>query len=227
MIDLTCTNGDHPHALPFGAPDGDLLNENENLAGPIAMLRRASPSVAWPRGQRALWRLIAGMTPHAQMLEPSGVAAVKDLLRLHVAGVPRAMPQIEAIVGLNHRPVMQWMAVQPMSTFVRGIEIHLTVDESAFSAFSLRIFSEVMDRLFAPHTSMNGFVQLVVRAMESGRELRRCPPRLGTTQLLGQAVPFIRLTAHWRFASARPPLTCPPPLHHPAPRAPPARSPAA
>ncbi|WP_165847911.1 type VI secretion system baseplate subunit TssF [Paraburkholderia lacunae] len=183
-IDLTCTNADRPSALPFGTPDGDLLNENENLAARISLLRRASPSQTRPQDPGTLWRLIAGMTPHALTLQPSGLSGLKDLLNLHLAGASRAAPQIDAITRLDHKSVVQWMALKPMSTFVRGIEIALTVDESAFTAFSLHTFSGVIDRFFAPYAPSNGFVRLVIHATGSGRELRRCRPQFGASPLL-------------------------------------------
>ncbi|VWB51112.1 type VI secretion protein [Burkholderia aenigmatica] len=60
-----------------------------------------------------------------------------------------------------------------MPSFVRGLEVTLTVDEQAFAAASLSTFN-------APATS---FVQLVVTSANNGREIRRCAPRPGTIPL--------------------------------------------
>lgn len=178
---LTCSNGDRPRTLPYGAPDGDLLNEKDNLAARIAMLRPASPRQSPRQGRGAHWRLIAGLAPHVVMLLPAGLAALKGLLLRGNAG---DAPQIEGIVDLTHRAVMQWMAVKPVSTFVRGVEITLTLDEAAFVASSLHTFAVVMDEFFAPYAPHSGFIQIVLRGRGSRRELCRRPPRMGEMPLL-------------------------------------------
>jgi type VI secretion system protein ImpG len=57
---------------------------------------------------------------------------------------------------------MKWMPVKPLPTFVRGIEVLLTIDETAFVDTSLSTFVGVMDRFFAPYVHLNSFVQLVL-----------------------------------------------------------------
>jgi len=183
-ISLTCSNGDYPQSLSFGAPDGDLFNENDNLSGRVTMLRRASPSRAHAPGHGALWRLVSGLAPHTLLLQSSGVEALKDLLRLQAATTAYPLPHIDAIADIEHRPVMRWMAVKPMSTFVRGIEITLTINEAACVSFSLHTFVGILERFFASSAPANGFVQLVIRAAESGRELLRCPLRQGTAAMI-------------------------------------------
>jgi type VI secretion system protein ImpG len=184
IIGLTCSNGDYPQSLSFGAADGDLLNENDNLSGRVTMLRRASPSQAHAPGGGALWRLVSGLAPHTLLLRSAGVEALKDLLRLQAANTAYPQPHIDAIVDIGHRPVMRWMAVKPMSTFVRGIEITLTINESACVSFSLHTFGSILERFFASSAPENGFVQLAIRAAESGRELLRYPIRPGAAAII-------------------------------------------
>lgn len=184
MLGLSCTNGDHPSTLPFGAPDGDLFNENDNLAGRVTLLRAASRCRAVPPRQRALWQLVAGLAPHVLTLNPAGVDTLRALLRLLAADAPGPTPIVDAIVAVSHRPVMQWMAVKPMSTFLRGIEITVSIEPSAFNTTSLYACSRMLDPFFAHFAPGNGFVQCVIRDADSGREQVRCPPRFGTTAVL-------------------------------------------
>lgn len=184
VVEVTCTNGNYPQTLPAGSADGDLLNENENLAGRISMLRSPSPSRHRIRDRGDLWNLISALSPHAILLQPAGLPALKKLLRQHVPEASRATPQIEAITNLDHKRVMQWMSIPPMPSFVRGIEIALTIDESAFNACSLHTFASVMDRFYAPYAPASGYIQLTVRGRDSDKELWRCPARLGTTQVV-------------------------------------------
>ncbi|MET5012770.1 type VI secretion system baseplate subunit TssF, partial [Burkholderia pseudomallei] len=78
-------------------PDGDLLNEKDNLPGRIALLRRPPPARRFAREHGALWRMLAAMTPHALLLQPSGLGARKALLVQHAARASSAAPQIDAI----------------------------------------------------------------------------------------------------------------------------------
>lgn len=70
-----------------------------------------------------------------------------------------------------------------MPSFVRGLEVTLTVDEQAFAAVSLNAFISVMDHFFTVHAPTTSFVQLVVMSANSGSEIRRCAPRPGTIML--------------------------------------------
>lgn len=183
MLGLTCTNGNHPATLPFGAPDGDLFNENDNLAGRVTLLRAASRCRIVPRRQRALWQLVAGLAPHVLTLNPASVETLRALLRLLAADAAGPTPIIDAIVGVSHRSAMQWTAVKPMSTFVRGIEITVSIEPAALNTASLYACSRMLDPFFAHFAPANGFVQCVIRDA-SGRERVRCPPRFGTTAVL-------------------------------------------
>ncbi|VWC74163.1 type VI secretion protein [Burkholderia lata] len=184
LLGLTCTNGNHPATLPFGAPDGDLFNENDNLAGRVTLLRAASRCRALPARQRALWQLVAGLAPHVLTLNPGSVDTLRAMLRLLAAEASGPTPIIDAIVGVSHRSVMQWTAVKPMSTFVRGIEVTVNVEPSALNAASVYACSRMLDPFFAHFAPANGFVQCVIRDADSGRERVRCPARFGTTPIL-------------------------------------------
>ncbi len=183
-VELTCTNGDYPQTLPIGDAEGDLLNEKDNLPGRIALLRRPTPARRFARDHGALWRMIAAMTPHALLLQPSGLGALKALLVQYATRSSGAVPQIDAIANLDHKAAVRWMAVKPMPTFVRGIEIALTLNEAAFVTSSLKAFVDVMDSFFALHAPPNGFIQLVVYSRDTGRELHRCEPRSAIAQLV-------------------------------------------
>lgn len=181
-IEVTCTNRDLPPTMPFGTPGGDLLNEDASFACTISMLRAPTESVKLPRGSSALWSLLAQFTPNPLSLRPSGLRAL--LHQLSHSRSPSISRLIDSIVGLEHRPCMKWMPVKPLPTFVRGIEVLLTIDETAFVDTSLSTFVGVMDRFFAPYAHLNSFVQLVLLSSGTGSEVIRCDARQGTTAIL-------------------------------------------
>ena len=68
----------------------------------------------------------------------------------------------------------QWMALNSQfPSFVRGIEILLSFDETSLREVSLVIFTKLFERFFAPYGPMNSYVQLVIRSAQTGRELTR------------------------------------------------------
>ncbi|GAU05849.1 type VI secretion system baseplate subunit TssF [Burkholderia stabilis] len=185
-VDVTATNGDLPSRLPIGARDSDLLHEGAALACPIRLLTRPTLPSTLPRGHDTLWRVLAGMSLHPFDLTRTGLKAFKDFLRLHA---PRAsivaQRSIDAIAGLDHQPAIRWMSLDSQfPSFVRGVEIVVSLDETALRDVTLHLFARMLDRLFAPYAPTNSFVELVISSSQTGRELQRCPARTGTRPLI-------------------------------------------
>ncbi len=76
------------------------------------------------------------------------------------------------------------MAGNPFPTFVKGIEIELTVDEQAYVGIGLSLLIELLDRFFALYVHANSFTLLVVRSAKTGEVLKKCLPRSGETVLV-------------------------------------------
>lgn len=184
-VDVLATNGDMPSRLPIGAPDSDLLYEGSALACPITLLSRPTLPTASPRGD-VLWRVLSALAPHPVDLTRTGLPALKELLRFHAprSGVV-AQRCIDAIISLDYKPAIRWISLDnQFPSFVRGMEIVLSFSEAATRDVSLYRFSAVMDQFFGPYAQSNSYVQLVVLAAESGKELLRWPPRAGTQPLV-------------------------------------------
>jgi type VI secretion system protein ImpG len=183
-VDLTCTNRDIPNALPFGLPGGDLLNEGGTLPCKILMLRQATKTFRFSRGEGALWRLITHLTPQPVQLSRVGFDELKRVFRQYATLSPSQTRHIDSVTFLNLRSSVQWIARKPSPGMVRGIEIRLSIDEQAFAGSSLSVFIDVMDRFFARYASENSFVQLLVISQDTGADIRRCSPRQGAAPLL-------------------------------------------
>ncbi|MBR8313423.1 type VI secretion system baseplate subunit TssF [Burkholderia dolosa] len=185
-VDVTATNGELPSRLPIGAPDSDLVHEGGALACPIRLLTQPTLPYSPSRGHGALWRVVAGLSLHPFDLTQTGLKAFKDYLRLHA---PRtnivAQRSIDAIVGLDYQPAMKWMSLDgQFPSFVRGIEIVVSLEENALRDVTLHLFARTLDRLFAPYAPTNSYVQLIVRSSQTARELHRCPARSGTRPVI-------------------------------------------
>ena len=181
-IGLTCNNRESTTSLALGAPDGDLLNEDASFACTISLLRAPTQNASPSQRNGALWRLISQITPNHLSLDAAGL---KAMLHQHAVAVSTAAARrVNGIMALEYRPAMKWMPVKPLPTFVRGVEVVLTIDEQAFAGASLATFIGVMDRFFAPYAHRNSFVQLVVTSGVDGREIVRCGAREGSTPLI-------------------------------------------
>lgn len=185
-VDVTATNGDLPSRLPIGAPDSDLLHEGAALTCPIRLLTRPTLPSSLPRGHDSLWRVVAGMSLHPFDLTQTGLKAFKDFLRLHA---PRAsvvaQRSIDAITGLDYEPAIRWMPLDnQFPSFVRGVEVVVSLDEGMLRDVSLHIFARTLDSLFAPYAPTNSYVELVIRSSQTSGELLRCPARPGTRPLI-------------------------------------------
>lgn len=184
-LDLTCTNRDLPAQLAFGLGGGDLFLQGDAKSScTISMLRRPTPSVRVARGRAAHWKLVSHLALNHVSLSDHGLSPLKEMLTLYD---PRrtavSMRQIDGLVGIEQRGAVQWLPGKPFATFVRGIEVRLTIDEQHFVGSSLAIFVGVLDHFFGLYVHLNSFVQLVVVSKRNGEEIIRCKPRTGESIL--------------------------------------------
>ncbi len=181
--DVTCSNGNFPRAMRAGAEDGDLVNEQGTMVSRIVMLDAPTEVARLSSEGDATWRLITQFAPHSIELTRTGLTELKRLFRQFTAQSAGRAKLLDGLTNLSHRTKQLWLPGKPMPSFVRGLEVTLTVDEQAFAAVSLNAFISVMDHFFAVHAPTTSFVQLVVMSANSGAEIRRCSPRPGTIML--------------------------------------------
>ncbi|KVF27831.1 type VI secretion system baseplate subunit TssF [Burkholderia vietnamiensis] len=181
--DVTCSNGSFPHTMRAGAENGDLVNEQGTMVSRIVMLDAPTEVARLSSQGDAAWRLITQFAPHSIELTRTGLAELKRLLRQFTAHSAGHAKLLDGLTNLSHRAKQLWLPGKPMPSFVRGLEVTLTIDEQAFAAISLNAFIGVMDHFFAVHAPATSFVQLVVMSANTGGEIRRCAPRPGTVML--------------------------------------------
>lgn len=184
-LTLRCTNRDLPHVLACGLEGGDLFLEGSTAIDSITLLRRPTRTQRLPSGKGVQWRLISHLSLNHLSLVGSGLPAFKEMLRLYERGRSAvSLRQIEAITAIAQRPATHWLPGKPFATFVRGIEVRLSIDESGFVGSSLQAFARVLDRFFGLYVHLNSFTQLTVLSARDGEELVRCQPRSGESILL-------------------------------------------
>ena len=184
-IEVKATNRNLPNLLAVGNPGGDLFMAGGSLASEIRLLRKPSVSTRFERGRGALWRLISHLSLNHLSLSAGGLDAIKEMLRLY--DLPRSQTNramLDGLVAIEYRPTTAYLPGQPFSTFVRGTEIRLTVEESSFVGSGLRLFAQVMDRFLGLYTHINSFTQLKLVSARTQEELIVCERRTGCHPLL-------------------------------------------
>ena len=183
-IDLTCSNRNLASQLAIGQLGGDLMLEGGGVAQEIRLLRRPSRSMRFAQGKEAHWRLVSHLSLNHLSLVKGGLASLKETLKLYdLADSAISVSQIEGLVDLDHKPITLWMPGEPFASFVRGIEILLTIDTENYIGTSLHGFIQILNRFFAMYVHVNSFIQLVVLAKNNNQEIMRCAPCNGESIL--------------------------------------------
>jgi len=183
-VALTCSNRELPTFLAIGMADGDLFAEDGPPACTIRLLRKPTPPYRFDHRHGGQWRLVSHLALNHLSLTAGGVHAFREMLGLY--DLPRTAVSrrlIDGIESIEQRPHMAWMAGKPFASFVRGLEVRITVNEEGFVGSGLALFARVIDHFLGLYVHLNSFVQLVVVSKRSSEELIRCAPRTGESIL--------------------------------------------
>lgn len=183
-VQLTCTNRELPSYLSVGLPGGDLFTEGGTPARVISLLRKPTRPHRFEHGRNGQWRLISHLALNQLSLSGSGVQAFREMLTLYdLPRSPISRRQIDGVHAIDQRPATVWLPGNPFASFVRGLEVRLTVDEESLVGTGIDVFARVVDRFLGLYAHLNSFVQLVLVSKQSGEELIRCAPRAGESIL--------------------------------------------
>jgi len=184
-IELTCTNRDLPALLPYGQQGGDLFLEGGSSVRAIAFLRKPTTSYRFGSGRGAHWRLISHLALNHLSLADGGVDAFREILALYdLPRSPSSQRQIGGIKAISQRPTTAWLAGNPFTCLVRGVEVRLSIDEEAFVGSGIHAFAQIVERFLALYVHANSFTQLVIVSGKTGEEVFTCQPRSGDLSLL-------------------------------------------
>lgn len=187
-VNTLCTNRDLPLHMPIGRGETDF---NLVASAPVRAVRcLAGPS--WPRPSRAhgdtAWRLISHLALNYLTLADSdarqGAAALRELLALYGDLHDEACrKQIDGVSSVRAAPITRRAPIPGPIAFARGLEVTLTLDESAFAGASSFLLGAVLEQFFAKYASINSFTETVVKSTERG-EIMRWPARIGRRHTL-------------------------------------------
>jgi type VI secretion system protein ImpG len=67
-------------------------------------------------------------------------------------------------------------------SFIRGLEINLTLDEDAFRGMGIFLLGAILDRYFGATAQINSFTQTVLHSVERGK-IKTWPKRSSNQRL--------------------------------------------
>lgn len=185
-IQALCTNRDLPLRMPVGRGMTDFTMEE---GGPVDAVRclagPTKPMSSFAQGEMA-WRVISHLTLNYLSLVDGGgkgIAALRDLLRLYSdQGEAHIRKQIEGLRSVSSRAITRRVETPGPVAFARGLEITVTMEESAFEGVGVFVLGAVLEQFFARYVSINSFTETVIRTDERG-EVMRWPARMGIRQI--------------------------------------------
>ncbi|MEM0925085.1 MAG: type VI secretion system baseplate subunit TssF [Planctomycetota bacterium] len=201
-VKALCTNRDLPLQMPVGIAETDFTLE---VSAPVESIRclvgptKPQPSRSYEKGQ-STWRLISHLSLNYLSLcdggtsmpgqdsgftqQSQGASALREMLSLYSdANDVQANKQIDGVRTIESRPVNRPISSAGPLSFARGLEVTLTLDESAFEGTGAFLLGAVLREFFAKYVSINSFTETVLRTTERG-EVMRWPARMGRRHLV-------------------------------------------
>lgn len=195
-VKLRCTNRDLPVHLVLGQGTTDFTLSS---AAPVQSVRcvagPTAPSASFvvdpddpAKSGEFAWRLINHLSLNYLSLTDSadgkGAEALRELLTLYAPVATAAVrKQIDGVRSVSSSSVVRRIKGSGPLAFGRGIEIALTLDESAFAGSGAFLLGAVLDEFFARYVSINSFTETTVSTLERG-ELIRWPAKTGLRQVV-------------------------------------------
>lgn len=198
QIRTLCTNRHLPEYLPIAQSIDDFHMCDDVsvslacVAGPTAP-REAMTEIEANSSHRTTsgdnyWRLISYLSLSHFSLDGKDPVAAADTLRELLSlfadlsdSVTEA--QLQGLKTVETRPIVR--SIQRGDGFhsARGLEVRITLDESAFEGSGIIVVGAVLDRFLAEYASVNTFTQTVIASTTRG-DVVKWPPRTGTGPLL-------------------------------------------
>ena len=187
-VETLCTNRDLVLGMPVGSGRTDFTAETDApvlsvrcVAGPTA------PSPSHAEGETA-WRLVNHLSLNYLSLldtgDREGASALRDLLRLYsTVGDQAAHNQIEGVRSITATSIVRRLPLPGPITYGRGLQITLTLDDSAFEGIGVFLMGAVLDRFFAKYVSLNSFTETVLKTSRRG-VVMKWPARVGLCAIL-------------------------------------------
>jgi len=174
----------------FSLESGAPVRSVRCVAGPT----RPRPSWTTPAADSrrtegdTTWRLIGHLSLNYLSLadtdQDQGASTMRELLSLYGdLADPATVKQIEGVRSIVSEPVTRRLPTPGPMAFGRGLEVTVTLDETAFEGTGVFLLGALLDDFFAQYVSINSFTETVVKTIGRG-EVMRWPVRAGRRLML-------------------------------------------
>ncbi|QJI12451.1 type VI secretion system baseplate subunit TssF [Pseudomonas sp. ADAK22] len=187
-IDTLCSNRDLVLSMPVGSGRTDFTVES---GAPVQSVRCvAGPTVPAPsfaEGETA-WRLVSHLSLNYLSLldqdREQGAIALRDLLRLYCrVDDEAAHKQIEGLRSVTADSIVRRLPLPGPITYGRGLQVCVTLDESAFEGAGVFVLGSVLEQFFAKYVSLNSFTETFIKSTARG-VIMQWPARVGRCEIL-------------------------------------------
>jgi len=187
-IDTLCSNRDLVLSMPVGSGRTDFTVES---GAPVQSVRCVAgptvPAASFAEGETA-WRLVSHLSLNYLSLldqdKEQGATALRDLLRLYCRiDDEAAHKQIEGLRSVTAESIVRRLPLPGPITYGRGLQISVTLDESAFEGAGVFVLGSVLEQFFAKYVSLNSFTETVIKSTARG-VIMQWPARVGRCEIL-------------------------------------------
>ncbi|MFK7699319.1 type VI secretion system baseplate subunit TssF [Pseudomonas caspiana] len=187
-VEALCTNRDLVLSMPVGSGKTDFTVES---GAPVRSVRCVAgptpPNPSFAEGQTA-WRLASHLSlNYLSLLDQDaeqGAIALRDLLRLYCATEDLvAHKQIDGLRSVVATNIVRRLPLPGPITYGRGLQIHVTFDESHFEGSGVFVLGSILEQFFAKYVSLNSFTETVIKSTTRGT-IMQWPARGGRCEIL-------------------------------------------
>ncbi len=181
------SNRDLPAMMPVGRGDTDFTLEINVPATAVRCIDGPTPPVTTFKEKISEWNIINHLSLNYLSILRSNDAAriqrLKDLLNLYCDPDSYYFRrQIDGIADILAKPVTSRLYGNGPISFIRGLEINLTLDEDAFRGMGIFLLGSILDRYFGASAQINSFTQTVIHSVERGK-IKTWPKRSSNQEL--------------------------------------------
>jgi len=184
-LKVLCTNRHLPLQLAINGKSDFTIQTGAPVKTIGCLIEPTKPRPSCAQKETA-WQLINHLSLNYLSLvnenEKEGATALRSLLSLYVDNDLTVRKQIKGILAIQSKPIVRRITNAGPIIFGRGLEITITVDESAFTGSGVFLLGMVLDHFFAQYVSLNSFTETVLKTPT--REIKTWPARSGQRHLL-------------------------------------------
>jgi type VI secretion system protein ImpG len=176
--------------MPVGKKDTDF---NLDIGAPVESIRCLhGPTV--PRPSRAhfkdAWRLVSNLNLNYLSLDSrddegaSAAAMLRQMLELYADSTrSNDTRQLEGVLAVKTNPAVRQIKTGSHIEIAHGMQVSVTLDESAFEGSGAYVLGAVLERFFTRYTTVNSFTETVIHSLQRN-EIERWPVNLGQRSVI-------------------------------------------